>query len=331
MWHIKNSKNKEKLDIFMREVADKIFFMLLDISKQLERKTLTINQGEIDKWKESIFYHKSNKKLMFDFIYKSTSNNISFEELFTTILCKYSNDKILHFYQTYREQNDKVKNLDYNIDLVECGIEFKLMFVDFYYNKFFTSNTIWSALTGETYDRKQFHNNFKSENHDLLICPYCDIDTTISKSNNYIEHFLPKSKFPFLSMNALNLVSSCAACNNGEEGKGVNVKNPIISPFNKQIGDYLKFSIDEPNKKLELECLNIEGIENYIDLMRLKERYSEKRVYLFISFKIQSILEDLSFFKTDTKEIKSYIEMKCRTKGKEQLMIAVQNILSDVL
>lgn len=40
------------------------------------------------------------------------------------------------------------------------------------------------------------------------ICPYCTI-----KSVNTIDHFLPKSKFPVLSVTPSNLVPSCRDCN----------------------------------------------------------------------------------------------------------------------
>lgn len=328
MWHIVNTTNKVILDAFKEQVSDKVFFILLDISKKLELRKITIECGEYEKWKDSIFYQKSTEKGLLDYIFKYKVSGVFFENLFTDIVTKYTRTQILEFYSIYIEQNNNVNFLNYNVVLEKISIEFKTIFVDFYYDKFFTDETIWATIYGEPFDRRKFHENFKKDNKDLLVCPYCDIETTIIKSNNNIEHFLPKAKYPFLSMNALNLASSCYACNRAEEGKGENVKSPIVSPYNIQIGDFIKFSIDEPNKKIILDSNYIidESIENYIDLLHLKEKYAEERVFLFVTNKVQSILEDIPYYDHD---LISYIEKRyIRFKGKEPLTIAVKSILA---
>jgi hypothetical protein len=61
------------------------------------------------------------------------------------------------------------------------------------------------------------------ESLDLLLCPYCG-DTYIRKSvrtahgrvhevSPSLDHFLPKSIYPFLALNCYNLIPACAACN----------------------------------------------------------------------------------------------------------------------
>ena len=57
----------------------------------------------------------------------------------------------------------------------------------------------------------------------LRLCPYCG-DTIIGRSARYangnihvvdpeLDHFLPKSIYPFLALNCFNLIPSCHACN----------------------------------------------------------------------------------------------------------------------
>lgn len=53
----------------------------------------------------------------------------------------------------------------------------------------------------------------------MEVCPYCgrqpidfaEVDGSVSKP--YIDHFLPKSKYPFLAMSYMNLIPGCNTCN----------------------------------------------------------------------------------------------------------------------
>lgn len=176
--------------------------------------------------------------------------------------------------------------------------------------------------------------NFKKENS-IEICPYCDIDTTISISNNEVEHFLPKSKFPFLSMNAYNLIPSCHACNKKSEGKGDSVYMPIYSPYNIQIGDKLKFENNIVKSNIELKTDDI-LIENYLKLLNLKLRYCTKRVYDRVEEKAESIYDTINDVKEMGKvnltkeQIMDYIDKKCtKFSKKEPLSFAVKYAFND--
>lgn len=78
------------------------------------------------------------------------------------------------------------------------------------------------------------------QNTQLRICPYCGEEkiepTAVTKKQ--IDHFLPKSKYPFLGFCFYNLIPSCIVCNNLEHKKendplfsAKGIKHAIINPY----------------------------------------------------------------------------------------------------
>ena len=70
-------------------------------------------------------------------------------------------------------------------------------------------------------DIKVFNKNELIEWKGLEICPYCGVKTIIpydGPDNNtekpQIDHYLPKSKFPFFAISYFNLFPVCTECNN---------------------------------------------------------------------------------------------------------------------
>ena len=60
--------------------------------------------------------------------------------------------------------------------------------------------------------RGKFIESFITDNKNLSVCPMCDG----SVDSREIDHFYPKSDFPFLSCHPLNLVPVCSTCNKPE-------------------------------------------------------------------------------------------------------------------
>ncbi len=66
------------------------------------------------------------------------------------------------------------------------------------------------------FDRKKFLRFFWDSNEALGVCPACDAprpDINEQYIHSDIDHFFPKSLYPFLSMHAANLVPLCTDCN----------------------------------------------------------------------------------------------------------------------
>ena len=71
------------------------------------------------------------------------------------------------------------------------------------------------------FDRKAFLKIFWCANETLGVCPACDSpkpDMHEQYIRCDIDHFLPKSLYPFLSMHAANLVPLCINCNRNFKG-----------------------------------------------------------------------------------------------------------------
>ncbi|WP_276967728.1 hypothetical protein [Chryseobacterium sp.] len=111
-----------------------------------------------------------------------------------------------------------------------------------------------------------------------------------------LDHFIPKGKFPFLSVSIYNLIPSCYSCNSKFKGQ----KDFELSDFMKSISpssetfcmnDYLSFKLnfntktDKFNEKLknvkqiedlEVKLRNLKSnkdIDKYLDMFKLKGRY----------------------------------------------------------
>jgi len=81
----------------------------------------------------------------------------------------------------------------------------------------------------------------------IIVCPYCDRNTIYnlkysSKRTSELDHFYPKSKYPFLAISFYNLVASCKICNHIKRD---NDKKNYINPYDTRfdMNKNAKFSI----------------------------------------------------------------------------------------
>lgn len=126
------------------------------------------------------------------------------------------------------------------------------------------------------------------EENELQYCPCCGLNYFESEDSKYREafdHYLPKSKYPFLSVNFENLVPLCHKCNSDRKG----AKDPIkdgakaFYPFsNNHHNIQIDLTIDKSKdiRILEREDLTInltgdtDKIETWDRLFDIKERYN---------------------------------------------------------
>ncbi|CAN5870198.1 hypothetical protein BH10CHL1_BH10CHL1_32520 [soil metagenome] len=73
------------------------------------------------------------------------------------------------------------------------------------------------------YTRSNFVQRFTAKNPNLYICPICDASSyrneTSSGTYTSLDHFFPRSLYPYLAIHPLNLLPMCPACNSGEAGQ----------------------------------------------------------------------------------------------------------------
>lgn len=288
MWLITNEKNRKMLNVFEKKVIYPFFIELLHC------KNIGFTLGFKNYIRDKSNFSIPANQDIFKIIGNRRIEKIKFIDYMDNILSAHSEAAIRHYFALFIFQNRQLNQRQKEIYYETIPDDFVLIFNKFFYEKFFNDDKICNLIYGIPYTRKIFHENFKSEN-DLFVCPYCDIDTTNNIGNNQIEHFWPKSKYPFLSMNALNLISSCPSCNMPFEGKGANYKIPITTPFIEQIGDSVTFQLDSLNKKL---CINssITEVKNYISLLQLKKRYESIQIYDYLIKRGESLYSSLLDF-----------------------------------
>lgn len=327
MWKIENNSNAKYLQKFESEIIIPIFKMILEVIVKIENYTIKLPVERKDIWKSTRIYESTIKKDLYDYLMKKVIAGRNLEDIIYRIAIEYDQKAITDVYDLYKYQNQEVNVGNYSISQAFVNSYIKDIFVDFYYSNLFVDEYMWEILVGEKYNRSFFHRNFQKENN-LAVCPYCDIDTIVSVSNINIEHFLPKSKFPLLAMNPLNLISSCYACNKAQEGKGDRVSNPpIVTPYNEKIGVNFEFKINFEDEIITLQNNGGKAHENYLKLLKLSSRYADPFIFSNVDDKANSLFESLSNYGSASKQsIFSYINQR---EKKENLSFALKSAISN--
>mgnify|MGYP005990104951 CR=1 FL=1 len=125
----------------------------------------------------------------------------------------------------------------------------------------------------------------------LDICPFCGLyplDGKYALTRDAFDHYLPKSKYPFISLSVKNLAPACYKCNSGNKGD----KDPLSIDGNSRKAFY-PFALNNPNIELEIDFSgvdyqnysindvvvkainpeNLQEITTWFDLFGLKSRY----------------------------------------------------------
>ncbi len=113
----------------------------------------------------------------------------------------------------------------------------KEFFKIFDYEKFSKQKTGWSA----------YELVFKLN---LTTCPYCNraftsiLKTETGKTRPSLDHFYPKSIYPFLALSLYNLIPCCHVCNSSFKKDDDFYINEHIHPYENGFEENGKFSID---------------------------------------------------------------------------------------
>lgn len=142
----------------------------------------------------------------------------------------------------------------------------------------------------------------------LTVCPYCNrnyIHTYFSKDGKVraqLDHFLPKSKYPYLSASFYNLIPSCSVCNSSlksdEDFSFDTHLNPYFKGYEEEYkftvmpvkdyngdfdikflyGDSHKFNVDIVSKSDDVKLTD--KIKNNVDAFKIKELYNFHKDYI---------------------------------------------------
>ena len=237
--------NKELFDLHIEEIFLKINGLFEGINES--------NLDQIDK--KCLKYIKDNLKD----ILKANNNELKeyikyFQENYPNSI-GVENQKKEEWHQLYKIIRDEIFEKEYNN---------------------------WSKR--KTYGSYKF-----VETLDLKTCPYCNrnytfiVDEESGKLRPEIDHFYPKSIYPFLAMSFYNLIPSCPICNHTKSSK---IKENLINPYDIKDDDFkftykptdISFSQIE-SKKYNMDSFEIEfkkKNEN-IDIFKLDELYKQHK------------------------------------------------------
>lgn len=156
-----------------------------------------------------------------------------------------------------------------------------------------------SNIKSVTGTLKDYYKCIVKENrkfNSLNTCPFCGLttlDTEFSESREAFDHYLPKSKYPFNSVNLKNLAPICNKCN-ARSNKGE--KNPLYNNSGSRRKAFYPYADKHPTTKINImlaeQCnllelkpddVNIifcsknqqDEIETWKDLFNIESRYKE--------------------------------------------------------
>jgi len=116
----------------------------------------------------------------------------------------------------------------------------------------------------------------------VKVCPYCNRQYTFTikdkKVSPELDHFYPKSKYPFLALSFYNLIPACSVCNHTKLEEEID-QNPYLVGFNDNSKFRMRTKDGNDNsldwaleKEIEIYFTNT---NRNIDVFSLKEIYNE--------------------------------------------------------
>lgn len=127
----------------------------------------------------------------------------------------------------------------------------------------------------------------------IKTCPYCNamlvINISDEKARYQLDHFYPKSRYPYLSISFFNLIPSCNNCNHIKRDKDVTLDNNFHLYSDKPAQEIFKFSLDRVNI-----IRNLIGIKE--NDLKVNFTYTDKKYEEFVKnhdniFHIQKIYD----------------------------------------
>jgi len=135
----------------------------------------------------------------------------------------------------------------------------------------FTSGIDRCITKNEFINKGVWKQKYKFNNLIVKVCPFCDC--YYHKGTISIEHFLPKSIYPFLSVHPTNLIPCCEDCN-GAKGDIDPLTNAVLGhtpfPYSFQFDELIDICFDfEKQKFCFIKCGNDDlCFQEFIKVMR---------------------------------------------------------------
>lgn len=153
--------------------------------------------------------------------------------------------------------------------------------IDFKQYKEIFEKLYTDQLSGKEKLKKQFFNLFE----DLNVCPYCNrnfinpiykehrVGADNKNQSPDIEHFFPKSIYPFLSLSISNLLPSCAFCNKIKSDVDT-YKHNCLSPYEVKEDDFV-FDFELENSSVKTVTLISKNGNKNSDILYIETLYND--------------------------------------------------------
>lgn len=141
-------------------------------------------------------------------------------------------------------------------------------------NRISSSIESWNTLWKSIFDYSKFIELSKSWNAykyttdlGITVCPYCNrnyihtLETDSGRTRAELDHFYPKSLYPFLSISIYNLIPSCHICNSNLKGSKNFFEKQHIHPFENLNQSKITFKLHYTDLKIETVIPNINQFE----------------------------------------------------------------------
>lgn len=111
----------------------------------------------------------------------------------------------------------------------------------------------------------------------IKVCPYCNqqfvypVVTSKGKMRGSIDHFLPKSKYPYLSMSIYNWIPCCSNCNSYLK-RTLEFSFNDFNLYDDNLSDYFRYVYDFKRSGIgvSIELMN-EKVEKYCSIFKWRE------------------------------------------------------------
>lgn len=132
----------------------------------------------------------------------------------------------------------------------------------------------------------------------VTVCPYCNRQYIFTLSNGkarpQLDHYYPKSEYPYLSLSLYNMIPCCSVCNMAKSSLDT-INTPILYPYDEEIGEEAYFEIRYRNEYVKVihgnsddfdiilntdNAKNKKIIDNQMSKLHLSELYNKHNAYV---------------------------------------------------
>lgn len=209
----------------------------------------------------------------------------------------------------------------------EVNLQFGAVFLSLSHSYSNAQLTDFGQIVKNVFNYENYRNSERPaiyfNSYNINYCTYCNKDEiqNIEEINNatgnllrtrlyQLDHFYPRSRYPYLSLSFFNLIPGCANCNATLKGERDFNVTTHFNPFHKSFNDHFNFKVSTIlPKKLSEISIDFENPYNHPDItledFKILHRYNQ-------GIAPELIFEMINLFKHRTRKVQSSILSQLR-------------------